>query len=477
MAAERVEEVLRRQAMELFRVGLVAAHPGDAVRRALSVVDGRCAVLGLPIPEPVRTIRVVAFGKAACAMADAAERALPPSLFPGPGIAVTSYGSARPLSRFQVIEAGHPLPDANGQRGSRAIAAALGDAGADGAVLALVSGGGSALVPAPVPGISLEEKSDVTRRLLASGAGIGELNAVRKHLSTLKGGGMARIASPAEVRVLLLSDVLGDDPSVIASGPFAPDPTTFGDALRILVDRGVLGETSPAVRARLEAGARGEIAETPKPGDPVFARVKSAIIGSNRMSLAAVQARAQELGFAEEIFSDDLRGEAREAGRRLAAAARSALAGAAGQGGLAILAGGETTVTVKGRGKGGRNQELALAFALAFSGNGPPHPHAFLSAGTDGVDGVSDAAGGLVDSGTIARMRRRGVDPRAALDDNDSHRALSASGDLVLTGPTGTNVADLQILLVPPRSSGPFNFEPSASNLGGPPVDSAGEGP
>jgi hydroxypyruvate reductase len=451
--AEGIEAVLRQKAMEVFGAGLSAADPAAAVRSSLSITAEGLLIAGRPLPRSIRTIRAVAFGKAACAMARAVEEVLPPAVFPGPGIAVTSHGSVRPLSRFQVIGARHPIPDADGLRGSQAIAATLGGTRDDEAVLALVSGGGSALVPAPAPGISLEEKSEVTRLLLSAGATIGEQNAVRKHLSTLKGGGMARIASPAAVRALLLSDVIGDDPSVIASGPFSPDPSTFREALEVLRERGVLDAAPRAVRERLEAGARGEIPETPKPGDPIFDRVECTVIGSNRRSLEAAAARAEDLGYSARIISDALCGEARRAGQEIAALARSGLAGApGGPAGIALLAGGETTVTVRGRGKGGRNQEMALAFALAFSEAGPTAPHIFLSAGTDGVDGTTDAAGGLVDSGTIARMRRGGIDPRAALDDNDSHRALSASGDLVRTGPTGTNVADLQVLLLPEKS-------------------------
>ncbi len=447
--AGKWETPLRKQALEIFQAGVSAADPARAVRNALRLSGGNLEVAGGALPGPASTIRVVAFGKAACAMASAMEEILPPSRFPGPGIAVTSYGSARKLERFQVIEAGHPLPDANGVRGAHSIEAHLSDLGPDGLALVLISGGGSALLPSPAPGIALNDKIETTRLLLESGADINELNTVRKHLSNLKGGGLARILAPASAGALILSDVIGDDLSVIASGPLSPDPTTFGDALRILRHRGIFDRMAPAVRERLTAGARGGLPETPKPGDPLFRRIQCAIVGSNRFSLVAARARAEALGFQTEIISESLSGEARDAGSRFVQRILEIRkAGVSGR--MALLAGGETTVTVRGKGRGGRNQEMALAFALQMEISSG-ESWVFLSAGTDGVDGPTDAAGGLVDSGTPHRIRKGGIDPPLALEENDSGTALEAAGDLVKTGPTGTNVADLAVFLAEPQ--------------------------
>jgi hydroxypyruvate reductase len=293
--------------------------------------------------------------------------------------------------------------------------------------------------------VTLAEKVAVTDLLLRSGADIHELNTVRKHLSRLKGGGLAAAARPAAVEALILSDVIGDDPSTIASGLTAPDPTTFGDARAVLVRRGVWDRAPAAVRARIERGCRGEEPETPKPGDPIFARVANRIIGSNGLSLDAAAGKARDLGYGTAVASRALAGEAREAAASLLG--RILDGPRAGETPRAVLAGGETTVTIRGGGRGGRNQEMALAFALAAERSGPRGSWVFLSAGTDGRDGPTDAAGAVVDGSTLARGRRAGLDPRRALDDNDSYAFLDAAGALLRTGATGTNVADLQVFL------------------------------
>jgi glycerate 2-kinase len=443
-------EVLRAQALDVFRAALDAADPARAVRRALAFRDGTVIVGGRPL-EAIRRIRCAAFGKAAPAMAGAAEEILPQEVFPGPGIAVTTYGSARPLRRFRAIEAGHPLPDARGVEGARAVAACLAGAREDELALVLVSGGGSALLPAPAGGISLEDKIAATRLLMAAGADIRELNTVRKHISALKGGGLARIAAPAVVRALVLSDVLGDDQSVIASGPLSPDPSTFADAVDVLRRRGLLDRVSPPVRRRLEAGLRGEVPETPKPGDPVFEKVTCEIVGSNRRSVEAGRERAMALGLRARSIEEPIAGEAREAAARIAAEVEALARGIRGgsPAPVCLVGGGETTVTVRGGGRGGRNGELALTFAIEMERRVRDGDACwvFLAAGTDGIDGPTDSAGGLVDPGTIGRMRAAGIDPREALEDNDSHTALDAAGDLLRTGPTGTNVADIAIFI------------------------------
>jgi hydroxypyruvate reductase len=386
----------------------------------------------------------------------------PPDLFPGPGIVVTSRGSAASkaapsrLTRFRIIEAGHPLPDPDGVEGARAIASSLAGCTERDLVLVLISGGGSALLPSPAPGLDLSDEIEATRLLLSAGADIGELNTVRKHISLLKGGGLAKAASPAVVRGLILSDVIGDDPAVIASGPLSPDPTTFADALDVVRRKGVFDRIPPAVRRRLLRGVRGEIPETPKPGDPVLASVRATIVGGNRASVDAAREKARSLGYSIGAAPWPVTGEARAAAEMLAALVRPAAASLGGP--TAFVTGGETTVTVRGRGRGGRNQEMALALALAMESHAGD-PWVFLSAGTDGVDGPTPAAGGLVDGSTVARLRSAGADPRRLLEANDSHAALSASGDLVMTGPTGTNVADLQILMIRPPGVAPARGE------------------
>jgi glycerate 2-kinase len=314
----------------------------------------------------------------------------------------------------------------------------------------LVSGGGSALTPAPVPPITLADKQAMTRLLLAAGANINQLNAVRKHCSLLKGGQLARAAAPARVEALLLSDVIGDPLEVIASGPTTPDVSTFAEALAIF-DRFGLREKAPrGIVERLERGARGEIPETPKSGDPIFERVRNTVIGNNALVVDAAAARARELRLNAHVLTRALEGEAREAAGRLV---KTALEIKAGKGPIAppacLIAGGETTVTVRGKGKGGRCQEFALAAALALDGEDDV---VVLAAGTDGTDGPTDAAGAIADGRSITRARAQGLDPAARLADNDSYPLFSALGDLVVTGPTNTNLLDLYLVVVGPLS-------------------------
>jgi len=432
------QEQLRADALAIFRAGVEAAEPARLVQRALQ-------------PETFEAdrglFRVVAFGKAACAMAEAAAAALPTQRRFLPGIVVTHHDSVRALEGFRVYGSGHPLPDPAGAEAASALEEYVRAASAEETVLVLVSGGGSAILPAPVEGITLPDKIALTDALLRSGADIGELNAVRKHLSRLKGGGLARVAFPARVRALLLSDVLGDDPSVIASGPTVPDPTTFAEVRDILLRRGVWPTMPPTVRSHIEQGLEGKALETPKVGNPAFERARYEILGSNALSLEAARQRATELGYDTRVATHELLGEAREAARWLHGQVSKIGEGAARP--TAVLCGGETTVTVQGPGRGGRNQELALAFALEYQGASTEDspPWAFLSAGTDGIDGPTDAAGGLVDAGTLTRAQDAGLTPQAALATNDSYPFLAAASDLILTGPTGTNVADLQVFL------------------------------
>lgn len=443
-------EHLRADAAAFFKAGLKAADPASAVARHLSFENGTFRIKDSAGGARTRrwpVIRIIAFGKAASAMARAAAGAISAPPFQVPGIAVTNYENAGEVPGFTVMGAGHPLPDDNGLAAAKAVAQAAEAANEGELVLVLISGGGSALLPYPAPGISLADKIATTDLLLASGADIGEINTVRKHLSLLKGGGLARLAYPADLHALILSDVLGDDLSTIASGPTVPDPTSFSDAKEALSRRGVWDKTPEPVRRRLALGVAGEIPETPKPGDPVFAKTGATLIGSNAVSLKSVAAAAEEKGYRVAVYDDCLTGEARTAAERLVAAAAAT---ARHGGGLpaAVIAGGETTVTLKGKGRGGRNQEMALAFALAAEERGLCGRWVFLSGGTDGRDGPTEAAGGIVDPASVHRIVDAGGDAAALLNANDSNRALALSGDLLVTGATGTNVADLQVLLI-----------------------------
>jgi hydroxypyruvate reductase len=386
----------------------------------------------------VRRLLVLGAGKAGGAMARAVEGILGARL--SEGFVVVKDGYRLPTARVEIAEAGHPVPDARGLAASARLLALAESATADDLVIVLVSGGGSALTPAPAPPVTLEEKQAVTRLLLAAGATINELNAVRKHLSRFKGGLLARAAWPATVLTLALSDVIGDPLDVIASGPTAPDPTTYADALGVLERRGVLHEAPRSIADRLRAGAAGSLPETPKPGDPVFERVHHVVIGNNALVVEAAAAEAGRLGYRPHVLSRALQGEAREVARDLVARAR-ALPGPA-----CLIAAGETTVTVRGSGRGGRCQEFALAAALEL---GDDETMVILAAGTDGTDGPTDAAGGVVDAATVGRGRAAGREAARALSDNDTAAFLTATGDAVVTGPTNTNLLDLYLVLRP----------------------------
>lgn len=445
----------RSDAFTIFSAGIAAADPYLAVKKCLSVDKDHLAIrLNIDDPGNLRLgkwpkLHLIAFGKAACAMAKAAEEVIPESLWASKGLVVTNYENVAALEHAEVFGAGHPLPDAAGLKAARLIAEKAGRARAGELVLTLVSGGGSALIPCPVESVSLTDKGTVTGLLLASGATINEINCVRKHLSQLKGGGLAKLAAPADLHALILSDVLGDDLSSIASGPTVPDPSTFEEAIRILRDRDIWEQAPDTVRSYLLNGQLGQVPETPKPNDPVFQNTGHTLIGSNAISLRAAVQTARQIGYQTFIYSDHLCGIARDAAEQWvkSIAARGQI-----QRPTAYLAGGETTVRLTGNGLGGRNQEMALAFALAAEKAGLDADWVFLSGGTDGRDGPTDAAGGQADSFTLARMRAQGIEPAALLDNNDSYHALQAAGDLLFTGATGTNVADLQILLIRPKT-------------------------
>jgi hydroxypyruvate reductase len=428
---------LREAARSVFDAGLAAADVAPLVRRALTDVR----------PGPAGRVRVVGAGKASGAMAAAAEATLGDVI--ADGLVVVKDGYRAPTHRITLVEAGHPVPDARGEAAARRIRAIAEACGADDLLLVLVSGGGSALTPAPVPPITLADKQAMTRLLLAAGANINHLNAVRKHCSLLKGGQLARAAAPARVRALLLSDVIGDPLDVIASGPTAPDVSTFAEARAILERFDLLARAPASIVDRLERGMRGEVPETPKPDDPIFRHVTNTVIGNNALVVDASAARARALGYTPHVLTRSLEGEARTAAEELVALARQVRDGRGPVAAPAcLIAGGETTVTVRGKGAGGRCQEFGLAAAVALEGQDGV---VALAAGTDGTDGPTDAAGAVVDGGSARRAREQGLDPRASLDANDSNRALAAAGDLVVTGPTNTNLLDLYLLLIDPR--------------------------
>lgn len=435
----------RADARAIFAAAVAAVDPAGLVRQALTLEGGDLGVGGhrFDLTDDARLV-VVGAGKAAAAMAAAAEGVL------GDRIAVgainTKYGHGRPLQRIETVECAHPLPDEAGVGGSRRILELVAGLRPCDVVLCLFSGGGSALMPAPAEGITLEEKGRMTALLLACGATIDELNAVRKHLSRIKGGLLARRAAPARVASLLVSDVIGDPLHTIASGPTAADPTTFADGLRLL-DRYDLRARAPAaVVERFERGAAGALPETPKPGDPALAAVVNRIVGSNAIALAAARDEARRRGYQPLVLSSRIAGDTRQvAGVHAAIAAEIAASGQPVAPPACVISGGETTVALRGDGRGGRNQEFALAAALALAGT---TGITVFSAGTDGTDGPTDAAGAVADGNTVERAAARGLSAAQMLERNDSYPFFEGLGDLVLTGPTGTNVMDLRLLLV-----------------------------
>lgn len=434
---------LRQDCWRVLRAALAAAAPGPLVARHLSLRGGTLRVAGSPLDLGRGRVLLLAAGKAAPAMAAAAEAVLG-SRLEGGLVVATAPGPRLRRARLQL--AAHPHPDRRGLRAALAAEELARGLGRDDLLLVLLSGGASALLPAPVPGLSLEDKAAAARLLMESGADIHELNALRRHLSRLKGGGLLRAAAPARVACLALSDVVGDDPADIGSGPVSADPTTFADVLAACRRRGLLRQLPPAVRRRLEDGAAGRVPETLRAGDALLARCHYAVVGSGRLSLAAAARAARGLGWRPHVLTTRLQGEAREAGRVLGALLREC-----GESGrpfapaTCLLACGETTVTVRGRGRGGRNQELALGAAEALDGCAAPVLLASL--GSDGRDGRSPAAGGLADAGTAGRARALGRPVSEALAASDSHGLLARLGDALVTGPTGTNVADLVVLL------------------------------
>lgn len=441
-----MKEPARSLLTNLFLGAVASVDPARLVRGTLKRDSEGIALSGGGASSilqwsSVERIFLVGGGKAGRPMAQTAASALAGKVAAG-AIAVPK-GEGGSLDAVRLIETGHPLPDEGSREAAQAMLHVVSRAGENDLVIALISGGGSAMISAPPEGVSPSDKEAVFRLLLRSGADITEFNTVRKHLSRVKGGRIARAAYPARVWALLLSDVPGDDPSVIASGPFSPDPTTYGDARKVLVERRLYDVMPDAVRAHFAGGLTGRIPESPKPGDSVFQRVSLAVIGSNRVALDAAADAAREEGAGTvRVLPGFLRGEARECARAFVEELRKAEESAPQGRTVVLIAGGETTVTVRGKGKGGRNQEFALSAAVEMDGI---PGMAVLSCGTDGIDGPTDAAGAYADGTTISRAAALGLSPEAHLERNDAYPFLQALSDLVVTGPTGTNVTDIAI--------------------------------
>ena len=421
---------------ELFHTALAIASPSqrmpEFLAEAAGMARGRVVVIGA--------------GKASAAMARAVEDHWPGRKTQLSGLVITRYGHAVPCKHIEIVEAAHPVPDAAGRDAARRLLnETVANLTPDDLVLCLISGGGSALLALPGEGITLEDKQALSRALLTSGATIGEINCVRKHLSAIKGGRLALACRPARMLTLLISDVPGDDPSVIASGPTLPDATTCADALAVLEKYAI--PASPAIIEYLKSGH----GETPKADNPAFANGMARLIATPQIALEAAAARARELGWNAHILSDAIEGEARDVALVHAALAKQVTArNQPFAAPCVLLSGGETTVTVRGKGRGGRNAEFALALAIALKGH--PGIHA-LAADTDGVDGAEEIAGAVIDPTTLQRAAAAGLLPAAALASNDGHGFFGAIGDSLVTGPTLTNVNDFRAILVMPPAT------------------------
>ena len=449
----------REDATRIVLAAISAANPKEGVKRSCRIAGNDVAVgTWHRRAEDIGRILVVGAGKASAHMATALEQVLGDRITSG--IVITKYGHGVPLSRIRVAEAGHPVPDEQGVEATLELMRHVEGSTPDDVIFVLLSGGASSLLVAPAQGITLADKKTTTAVLLSCGATIQELNCVRKHLSRVKGGQLLRACGSAQVVSLILSDVIGDPLDVIASGPTVPDPTTFRDALGIVDRLGIRGSLPPRVVSHLEAGARGEHPETPKPDEGSFSTSHTALVGTNSIALKGAACEAERRGYRSHILTSSLRGEASEAAKVVCALAE----GVPARGGpTALILGGETTVTLSpDAGKGGRNQEFALSAAREIRGR---TNITLASVGTDGTDGPTDAAGGLVDGATWERAIRCGFSPDVALQRHDAYPLLRATGDLVMTGPTGTNVMDvIVVLVVPDKKPAGQSSDPRTNN-------------
>ena len=442
-----MESRLHKHAERIFRAALRAADPYAAVLRHVRVNQDVLIAGKRRYPlQAFRQVYVIGAGKASAEMARALEKLLGRRI--AGGLVNVKYGHTAKLRRVELNECGHPVPDEQGVTGARRIAAIARDAAKDDLVLAVISGGASALLPAPAGPITLEEKQRTTQLLLRSGANIHEMNAVRKHISEIKGGQLSALAQPATVISLLLSDVIGDDLDVIGSAPTAPDASTYGRAWDVLEKYRIADQVPSSVRERLQRGMAGELPETPKPGSRELERTQNVIVGSNQLAVDAAAEEARALGWRTLVLSTFIEGETRDVARMHAAIAKEILKSSRPlKRPACLISGGETTVSIRGQGLGGRNQEFALAAAIDLAGLPDV---TVLSGGTDGTDGPTDAAGALADGTTLARAEKLGLNAPAFLQDNDSYHFFEKAGGLLKTGPTKTNVMDVRIVLVGP---------------------------
>ncbi|MBS7610822.1 glycerate kinase [Candidatus Bathyarchaeota archaeon] len=430
--------VLKRTLEEINPINMIKS----SVKRNGSILNIGSLTLNL---DDFKRIYLVGFGKASHLMALAIEQLIGDRISRGFINVLKGVEFKSLTGRVEFIEASHPIPDFSGQRGAEEIMRIVSEASEHDLVICLISGGGSAMTPMPADGISLEEKQQVTQLLLKSGANINEFNAVRKHISAFKGGLLAKYAYPARVLSLIISDVVGDRLDVISSGPTSPDTSTFQDVYHVLIKYNLWGRIPESVRRRIEAGLKGEVEETPKPGDKIFEKVHNFIVGSNRLACKIAVKTANELGLNSAILSSVVEGEARHVGTVYGGIlVEEALENNPIDKPATIIAGGETTVTVKGSGIGGRNQELILSASMKIQGL---ENVAIASIGTDGVDGLTDAAGAIADGKTVQRTIEANLDPKEYLDNNDSYRFFKKLGDLIFTGPTGVNLMDITIMV------------------------------
>lgn len=437
---------MRKEALDIFNASLKAVDPINAVKRFLNKKGNKLLIKDFSFDlNSFDNIYLIGFGKAAAAMARGAEEVLGDKL--KAGIVSVKYGHLDKISeKIKINEAGHPVPDAAGMKGAKEIVNFLKQREERDLVICLISGGGSAILPLPYEGITLAEKQETTKLLLACGADIKEINAIRKHISQVKGGQLARMAQPATLVTMILSDVIGDPLDSIASGPAAPDHTTYDDCWAILQKYDLLDKIPPAVASHLKSGVEKNIPDTPKAGDPAFSKTHNVLIGSNWEAVVAAQDYAQKMGYHTLVLSTFVEGETKDVARVHAAIAKEVnKTGNPINKPACIISGGETTVTIRGKGLGGRNQEFVLAAAMDIDGF---DNLVVLSAGTDGSDGPTDAAGAIADGETISRAKQLNLSPLKYLQNNDSYHFFEKLNDLVKTGPTNTNVMDIRIVLI-----------------------------
>jgi len=436
---------LRQDAIDIFKAGLKAVDPKVAVKRYMKK-DGQTLIVDEKKYDlnQFDKIYVVGGGKAGASMAAAVVEIL--GNLVTEGIVNVKYGYTAKLNKVRINEADHPVPDEAGSRGAEEIVKLVGNTQENDLLICLISGGGSALLPLPVQGISLNEKQVVTKKLLACGANINDINAVRKHMSRIKGGQLARLSYPATLITLILSDVIGNYPDVIASGPTVPDSSTFEDVKEIMERYRIWNTIPDTVKNHFEKGIGGNIPETPKAGENIFSKTQNVIVGSNIQAVMAAREKAGKLGYNTMVLSSFIEGETKDVARVHAAIAKEILqSGNPVSTPACVISGGETTVTIRGKGKGGRNQEFCLAAAIDIAGMDSV---VTLSGGTDGTDGPTDAAGAICDGQTIERALAKEIKAVDYLMDNNAYQFFKELDDLLMTGPTNTNVMDLRLVLV-----------------------------